>query len=236
MKFIIDYLVEKNILGFELYESILIIQFFILLLIFAIIISYDLTQKYYYNKSTETNTTVNIFQNNILNKVADDLHSKRVSNLSVQIAKAIGLSPKEIDEIRIVGLMHDAGKSTIPSEILNKEGKLTTEEWDIIRKHSEHGYDLLSSEVKYAYLAKYVLQHHERIDGKGYPHGIKGDEIELYSRIIAVADAYDAMTTDRVYSKAKTKQESMEEIRNFSGTQFDPHIANAFLNIVLEGH
>jgi len=129
--------------------------------------------------------------------------------------------------------MHDIGKITIPDKILYKPGKLNPEEWDIMRKHTINGYNILKSADKYSRLAEYALTHHERIDGKGYPNGLKGDEIPLFSRIIHVADAYEAMTSDRIYRKALKKEEAIKELKRFSGTQFDSDLVDLFVNRVL---
>lgn len=126
-------------------------------------------------------------------------------------------------------MLHDIGKMGIDDRVLNKPGKLTDDEWAIMKKHPEIGYRIAKSSPELEPIAEYILAHHERWDGKGYPQGLKGEEIPLLSRIVAVADAYDAMTEDRVYRKALTKEQTLDEIRKNIGSQFDPHIAQIFL-------
>jgi HD-GYP domain-containing protein (c-di-GMP phosphodiesterase class II) len=136
----------------------------------------------------------------------------------------------DIAQIKIAGLMHDIGKVEVNREILNKPDKLNKNERDIINKHPESGYRILNSVPEFSEIAVYVLQHHERWDGKGYPRGLKGEEILLIARIISVADSYDAMTTNRIYENALTQEEAIEELLRCSGTQFDPDIIKVFID------
>jgi HD-GYP domain-containing protein (c-di-GMP phosphodiesterase class II) len=129
--------------------------------------------------------------------------------------------------------MHDIGKITIPDHILKKPGKLTDEEWTIMKSHTTNGYQILRSADQYSRLADYALTHHERYDGKGYPQGLKGEDIPLYSRIIAICDAYEAMTADRPYRKALTKEVAIAELKRCAGTQFDPRLVEVFVNEVV---
>ena len=130
--------------------------------------------------------------------------------------------------------MHDIGKIGIDDKTLNKPAKLTDEEWAEMRKHPEIGQRILSSATEFSEIGDYIFEHQERWDGKGYPRGLKGEEILLQARIIAVADAYDAMTTATSYRKALSKKEAMDEIKRCSGTQFDPTIAKIFVEKVLK--
>jgi HD-GYP domain-containing protein (c-di-GMP phosphodiesterase class II) len=127
-------------------------------------------------------------------------------------------------------MLHDIGKIGIDNSILNKPGKLSKNEWEIMKKHSEIGYRIAMSSPELEPIAEYILAHHERWDGNGYPQGLKGEEIPLLSRILAVVDSYDAMTEDRVYRKAMTHQAAIEEIKKNAGTQFDPNIAQIFID------
>jgi len=127
--------------------------------------------------------------------------------------------------------MHDIGKVAIPDNILNKSRPLTKEEWEILKSHSEKGYRIALSSPELSKIAELILKHHERWDGKGYPFGLKGEEIPIECRILAVADAYDAMTNLRPYNKVKTPHEAIEEIKRCSGTQFDPFIVEVFLEL-----
>lgn len=157
-------------------------------------------------------------------------HSKGVSGLSSAIGRALNLDEKEIKKLRILGKFHDIGKIVISEDILTKKDKLTQEEWEEVKRHSELGYIILSSSSEYISFAEDVLYHHERYDGKGYPRGLEGEEIPLNSRIIALADAYDIMTSDRPYKKAVSRDHAIELILRESGKQFDPSIVEAFLS------
>lgn len=149
------------------------------------------------------------------------------------MAHALGFSEAETKRVMSAGRLHDIGKIAVPKTILEKPGKLTLEEYEIIKRHTEVSYQILKSVDEYAIIAEDVLYHHERIDGKGYPEGIKGQDIPLNSKIIAVVDSYDAMVGNRTYQKRKTKFEAIEELRRCSGTQFDPYIVDVFINKVL---
>jgi HD-GYP domain-containing protein (c-di-GMP phosphodiesterase class II) len=164
----------------------------------------------------------------------EQLHSNRVSELCINIATAMGLSEKEISDLGIIGLMHDIGKIAIDDNILNKEERLSNEEWEELKKHPSTGYRILSASNNMAFIAKYVLSHHERLDGSGYPYGLKGNEIPLQSRILAIADSYDAMTSKRTYKDVLTKNLAVKELLRNSGTQFDSDIVKIFIEDVLK--
>lgn len=159
----------------------------------------------------------------------EEQHSKRVSELSYELGKALKLSDREINELKTIGLLHDVGKIAIDEKILNKEGRLTPEEYAEMQKHPEIGYRILSAVNEMSEIAEYVLAHHESFDGKGYPKGLKGEEIPYLARIITVADAFDAMTSDRTYRKAMTYEEAYDELRRVSGIQFDSTIVETFI-------
>ncbi|WP_077211790.1 HD-GYP domain-containing protein [Bacillus dakarensis] len=160
-------------------------------------------------------------------------HSENVATFSAAIAKKMNLSNELCEIIHIGGLLHDIGKIGIPEEILNKPGKLTNEEYNIIKTHPTIGYDIVKhiSTFKENGIHDIVLYHHERYDGKGYPNGLKGEKIPLLSRIVAVADAFDAMSSMRVYRKELELDHILNEIRRNKGTQFDPHIVDVFLSL-----
>lgn len=135
--------------------------------------------------------------------------------------------------MRIAGLVHDIGKIGVDEKILNKNGKLDSFERNQIEKHAEAGWRILSSSNEFAELAQCVLHHHERWDGNGYPNKFKCKNISIEARIIAVADSYDAMASDRSYRKRLSKEEAINELNRCSGTQFDPNVVDIFVNQVL---
>lgn len=160
-------------------------------------------------------------------------HSKRVMCYCEKIAIAMGFTEKETADLKTTALLHDIGEVVIPASLLNKPEKLSDEEYEQIKIHSEKGYQILKSIDEYAALAESVLQHHERWDGKGYPEGLKEGDILLHSRIINVADAYEAMTSERPYKKAMTQKEAVDELKKCRGEQFDPEIVDIFIEKVL---
>lgn len=161
-------------------------------------------------------------------------HSERVSRISGMIGASMGMTKEEINELKTAGALHDIGKIAIGNEILDKVDELSDFEWLEIRRHPEISYSILSSLNDYAPLANIILVHHERYDGKGYPKGLVGDQIPLQARIIAIADAYDAMTYGRPYKLPLTAEAALQEIADGRHTQFDPAIADIFLQIMSE--
>ncbi len=159
-------------------------------------------------------------------------HSERVSIICEKMGQALGCSEREIQELRTAGLMHDIGKVGIDVSVVDKPGPLTEFEWAEVRRHPEIGYRILSAVNDMSDIAQSVLAHHERWDGKGYPRGIPGSKIPLHARILAIADAYDAMTRERPYRMLVTKEEAENEILSCSGTQFDPRLVSIFLKEV----
>ncbi len=161
-------------------------------------------------------------------------HSRRVAEYAVKIAKKMGMSEEEQNVVFITGILHDVGKIRVPEEVINKPGKLTNEEFDQIKTHPVSGYHILHGiheDPRIGYGSKY---HHERYDGRGYPNGLAGENIPRIARIIAVADAYDAMASDRSYRKALPQDVVRKEILEGKGTQFDPEIADVMLEIIDE--
>ena len=157
-----------------------------------------------------------------------EIHSRRVSRLSERLAKAYGLNRIDVMKVKTAGLLHDIGKIIIPVTILKKVGPLTKEEYDYMKTHSEIGFRILNSTAEMREISDIVLNHHERWDGKGYPRGIQANKIPLESRIIAIADAYDAMTSERTYREIMSKEETLKEILDNAGTQFDPELVKVF--------
>jgi len=158
-------------------------------------------------------------------------HSERVADLAVEIGRVMGLPEKDLVTLNKAGLLHDIGKVRTPRPILNKPGKLTEEEFDIIRKHPEDSSRILEPITPYRDIIPAVLQHHERFDGKGYPRGLSGESISLCGRILAVADSFDAMVSDRPYRKGKSLDAVLREIRKEAGKQFDPLVVDALMQV-----
>lgn len=161
-------------------------------------------------------------------------HTLRIKNLSLKLGKKIGLTTEKLDELALLSSLHDIGKIGIPEHILMKPGKLTDEEWCIMKTHSEIGYRIASSTPELAHIADKILAHHERYDGTGYPNKLKGEEIPLLARIITIADSFDVMTHKRVYKEAFDKAYVIEELKRCSGTQFDPFLVKEFINLLEE--
>ncbi|GJQ57531.1 MAG: HD domain-containing protein [Candidatus Scalindua sp. AMX11] len=159
-------------------------------------------------------------------------HSKRVATYSVGIGRELGLTPGELEFIELSSTIHDIGKIGISSDILNKPGRLSDEEFKIIQSHPHKGSKILEPMSRLSVLMPGVRNHHERYDGKGYPDGLMGDDIHLIARIISIADTYDAMTSDRVYRKGLSKEIACQEIEKCAGTQFDPNLTTMFLTYI----
>jgi putative two-component system response regulator len=158
-------------------------------------------------------------------------HSQRVTEISVAVAERLGLPKEDIEKIRLAGLVHDIGKIGVRESVLNKPTSLSDEEFEHVRLHSQTGERILKPIVDDEEILKTVRHHHERYDGNGYPDGLKGEEIPQLARIIAVADSFDAMTSERPYRKALSKEAACAEIERCRGSQFDPEVADAFLEI-----
>ena len=162
-------------------------------------------------------------------------HSKRVATYTRLIAKEFGVEGEELDRIYYIALLHDCGKIGVPDSILGKPGKLTDEEFDIIKSHTVRGGEILSSFKSLENAGEGALYHHERYDGKGYPEGKAGEEIPFIARMICVADSFDAMNTNRVYRKRLTKDRIISEIETNKGLQFDPLVADVMLGLIRDG-
>ena len=161
-------------------------------------------------------------------------HVQRTQKLGLALGYRIGLSDCQLSLLQLLCLLHDIGKIGIPLEILNKPGRLTDAEWSVLRSHPEKGYQIAMSNDELVPLADMILYHHERWDGRGYPAGLSQEDIPILSRIISIVDAYDAMVNDRCYRKALSPETAKKEILDNSGTQFDPHLAAAFLELLEE--
>lgn len=150
-----------------------------------------------------------------------------------EYARFLGLAEEDVTQAYVVGLVHDIGKIGIPETILNKPSKLSKEEFDVIRKHPAIGADILAEISKFAQIAEIVRCHHENYDGSGYPSGLQGKAIPLMSRMMALCDSYDAMTTIRCYREPITPHKALEEIQRASGGQYDPELSRAFIDFML---
>src|SRR6476659_6746261 len=162
-------------------------------------------------------------------------HSERVSRFSVAIAQRLGLNDDEVEKIRISALLHDVGKIGIDDKILKKPAALTPEEFEVMRKHPQKGYKIMSQIPAMKEFLPGMYMHHEMVDGKGYPQGLKGEEIPLMGKIVAVADTFDAMTTDRPYQKAMKFEDAVARIESFVNTRYDAEVVGAFTAACREG-
>jgi len=163
-----------------------------------------------------------------------DKHMKDIAEYSVEIARLLGLSDNEIEDTRKAALLHDLGKICVPDHILMKADRLSVDEMDVIKRHPEAGAKIIESVEPIRQAREIIRHHHEWFDGTGYPDGLKGAKIPLGARIISVADAFGAMTTDRPYRKALSIDEAIEELKKFSGLQFDPAVVEIFVSVLQE--
>jgi len=161
-------------------------------------------------------------------------HSERVVLYSRLMARKLNLSKKDREDLIYGAYMHDIGKINIPKELLMKKMPLTNEEWEMLKQHPENGVEIIKTIDKLSDAIPIILHHHEKYDGKGYPYGLKGEEIPYSARILCLVDSFDAMTSNRPYNKRKTYEEAIEELKRCSGTQFDPEIVNVFIEVVRE--
>jgi putative nucleotidyltransferase with HDIG domain len=161
-------------------------------------------------------------------------HSERVTKLALKIGRSLRLAQEEMDTLHRAGLLHDIGKLGIPMDILDKEGKLTKKEEQLMREHVRLGIRILEPIAAYAEVVPIVLHHHEYFNGEGYPDGLAGEAISLGGRIFAVADSFDALTSNRPYRKALNQKYAIEVIRQGGGSQYDPDIVRAFLRVMAQ--
>ncbi|HOO27199.1 MAG TPA: HD-GYP domain-containing protein, partial [Lachnospiraceae bacterium] len=158
-------------------------------------------------------------------------HTLRLSDICLKIAEQLEQHTEIKNRLALLAVLHDIGKVGIPDHILGKPEALTEDEWQIMKTHPEIGYRIASNVPELHAVANEILHHHEKWDGTGYPSGLKGEKIPINCRILSVVDSYDAMTNDRVYRKARTHEQAMDELRRFAGIQFDPIIVAAFAAI-----
>ncbi len=157
-------------------------------------------------------------------------HSRRVRNKAVAIGQEMGITDGRLEQLSSAAFLHDIGKISVSEYILNKPGELTRKEWEIMKRHVQWGYNATSVTSDFAHISKFILYHHEWWDGSGY-FGIKGESIPLFSRIIAISDSYDAMTSHRPYSPCMSEEDTLAELKGKSGKQFDPQLVELFVNL-----
>lgn len=195
---------------------------------------YNMYQRKLLEKKSSHSSIISSMQATMIEKSHEtEAHARRLAAMARAIGEKMELSQLELDQLELLSMLHDIGKVAIPDRILNKPGKLTAEEWIEMKKHPEIGYRIAAASPELSPIAEFILCHHERWDGKGYPQGLSGVEIPLLSRILSVVDAYDAMTENRSYRKAMGKEKALAEIEDNSGTQFDPKIVAVFIEILL---
>ncbi|MCJ7665516.1 MAG: diguanylate cyclase [Actinobacteria bacterium] len=159
-------------------------------------------------------------------------HAKRVEKMARELGMAMKLPKSKMDELSMLASLHDLGKIAIPDDILKNKEKLSSEDWEIIKNYPEIGYNIAKSSFKFSHIADYILYHHERWDGLGYPMKVKGEDIPLLSRIMAIIDSYDIMRSGRFYKKTLNKDDAIKELRNCSGKQFDPTLVEEFISVI----
>ncbi|WP_373481979.1 HD domain-containing phosphohydrolase [Acetobacterium sp.] len=193
----------------------------------------DMYRHKLYQSASMRSKTIKLIMNTLYEKSNREMmHSNRVGHICEKIGMRMKLDQDEINQIRTAGLIHDIGKMGIDEKILNKPGALSQDEWKEIQRHPEIGYRILSSVNEFSEMANCILEHHERWDGRGYPKGLRGEEISLQGRIVAVADSFDAMTSDRTYRKGLAQDEAIAEIKRCAGTHFDPLVAKILVEMV----
>lgn len=185
------------------------------------------------NENSSSNSIILSLKSTLYEKSDEtEMHASRMAFMCDKIANDLNLSFSSTNELKLLALLHDIGKIGVDDAILKKNGPLSNEEWDKMKLHPFIGFKMASSTPQLNMIANAILTHHERWDGNGYPKGISGDEIPLNSRILAVVDAFDAMTNDRVYRKAMSLDAAVSEIIKNRGTQFDPKVVDVFLKII----
>lgn len=192
-------------------------------------------ERMYHQKLLEGSSYRNSIINTLLatlyeKSMETEAHAERLKDYCQAIGKRLNLNAEELNELALLAILHDIGKVGVPQHILQKPGALTAMEWEEMKRHSEIGYRIAQSTPELSMVAELILSHHERWDGTGYPRKLKGEEIPILCRILAVADSYDAMTNDRVYRKALPMQKVVAELEENAGTQFDPEVVVLFLN------
>ena len=185
--------------------------------------------------SSSRNSTIRSLARTLHEKSTEtEAHTMRITQLSKALGSRLELRKDQLDELELLSLLHDIGKIGIPEYILDKPAKLSDDEWAIIKTHPEIGYRIAKSTPALEHIAEDILAHHEKYDGSGYPHGLKGQAIPYLGRIINVVDSFDVMTHSRSYKKASDLAYAISELKACSGSQFDPDIVKVFLNMIEE--
>lgn len=184
-------------------------------------------------KESSSSSIISALEQTLYEKSSETMeHAFRIKDNAIKLGKSIKLHPHQLDELSLLSSLHDIGKVAIPETILLKEGRLTEKEWAAIKRHPGIGFNIAQSSPQINHIAKFILACHENWDGSGYPRGLSGEAIPIVSRIIFIADAYDAMTNDRVYKKSISRDDAVKELKRCSGTQFDPDLVEKFIEII----
>ncbi len=184
-------------------------------------------------KESSTSSIISVLEQALYEKSTETKeHTDRVRDLALKLGKSVNLHASQLDETSLLASLHDIGKVAISETILAKEGKLTKQEWEVIKRHPEIGFNITSSSPQIAHIAKAILSCHENWDGSGYPMGIAGESIPIISRIILISDTYDVMTRGRTYKDPMSKDDAIKEFKRYAGTQFDPILVDKFIEII----
>ena len=191
------------------------------------------------NKLIEKSSSKNRLIRNLLSLLGTkshdtEEHALRMADLAIELGRRLGLKSQNLNNLALLASLHDIGKTFIPEKILKKPGKLSREEWKIMENHTIKGAEIAAATEEFAGVTEEIKAHHECWDGTGYPEGLAGEEIPYLSRIIAIVDAFDVMTSERPYKKAMSRERALKEIENCAGSQFDPEIAEVFLEMMQE--
>ena len=185
------------------------------------------------NSESNYDMIIDAIKNSIYeNKYESKDHYERLDIMCRQIGKVLNLDEDDIENLALVSGLHDIGKAGLKKEIFLKEGSLTKEEWQSVKRHPELGFKIVSASTKLSHIGKGILAHHERWDGSWYPQGLKGEEIPFIARLFSIVEAYDVMTHERPYKPTYTKERAIEELIDNSGTQFDPNLVEVFVNYI----